>query len=463
LKSAGTIENGIAKRAETEIKIEKPVRDPTKIPVNQINEQIHNVIYPRKLMEQVLIRTYRRRYLADSPEGAKFELSFDTSNFSADAIFKPQRAENLHEFEAEVVSGPVTAVDALASILSNSFGYIPAADSKLQIAIARLKIEPIIKKVPENLKVRLDDRLDVALKKILTVEFGWLQQQFPGTISDIDPEFVHQARVATRRMRSVLALFPGALQEDTVARFEVDLKWLGGLFGDVRDLDVFTINLNLYKDHINNFPEANRKALERLLLKQRRAPLKALIESLKSTRFNNFSQNMTEFLEEPCTDCQELSMSMKPIREVAPLAITEKFDIVIGQGATTLADPKLTEFHCLRIDMKKLRYTLEFLAPPYGGAFDEIIRRTVGIQDCLGQLQDTVFTQKLIRKIVKGFKGKLADSSLVFILGEIYQYQDEIARECQNTFTGKWDNFSPDQTRASLKRIFEGRPKKNSA
>ena len=46
--------------------------------------------------------------------------------------------------------------------------------------MTRLNVEPLIKKVPENLKVRLDDRLDAALKKILAVEFRWLQEQLPG-------------------------------------------------------------------------------------------------------------------------------------------------------------------------------------------------------------------------------------------------------------------------------------------
>ena len=460
IKSAGTIENGLAKRSETEIRIEKPVRDPTKIPVDQIRDQVNDIIYPRKLMEQSLIRTYRRRYLAGSPDGARFELAFDTSNFSADQIFNPRRAESLHEFEAELVSGPVAALESLASLLSKTFGYVPSTGSKLQSAISRLGIEPIVKKVPDDLKVRLEDRIDVALIKILTVEFRWLQEQFQGAIADTDPEFVHQARVAIRRMRSVLSLFPDALPADTVTFFEDSLKWLGSRFGKVRDLDVFTINLTLYKDKIENFPDTRRKSLEKLVAKHRRVPLNSLVEALKSERCQAFEQRMGGFLGDACKDCPELPMGRKTIKEIAQRAVTEKFEIVAAQGKKTLADPALTEFHCLRIFMKRLRYTLEFLAPPFGGAFDDLIRRTVGIQDNLGQLQDTVFTRQLILKMIKGSTGGNINPSLVFILGEIYQYQDETARECQKTFNGKWDNFSPEKTRAILRRVFEGPPVK---
>ncbi len=312
----------------------------------------------------------------------------------------------------------------------------------------------MIKKVPENLKVNLDDRLDTALKKILSVEFRWLEEQLPGAISDRDPEFVHQARVATRRMRSALILFHNAIPENTALYFEERLKWLGGLFGDVRDLDVFMINLTGYKGMIESFSKDKRTTLENLVVKQRRIPLKALSEALKSRRFKNFERRMVQFLAEPCVDCPELPTAMKCIREVAPQVITQKYESVIEQSKKTLANPKLNEFHALRIQMKRLRYTFEFLAPPYGTAFDDIIHRTVEIQDCLGELQDTVFNQKLITHILEDWKGKLVDADMIFILGEIYQFQGEIARDRQKNFKQIWDCFCSQQTNSLLKKFF---------
>jgi triphosphatase len=458
VKSVGDIEDGIAKRTENEFSLDKPVKAPTDIPLKTLRKQVNAVIYPRRLLEQILIRTNRRRYMAVSPEGATFELSFDTSSFSSDALFKPRRAEQLHQFEAEVIEGPESAARSLAGLLEEAFGFLPASGSKMQYAMARLKVEPITKKVPVELKVKLDDRLDAALKKILAVELQWLREQFPGAIADRDPEFVHQARVATRRMRSALILFHSALPEKTVVYFEERLKWLGKLFGEVRDLDVFIINLSAYKDRLESYPKAKKKALETLIIKQRRAPLKALNEALKSRRYKNFEQRLTRFLEQPCVDCPETPMGMKPISEVAPPAITQKFENVLEQSRKTLANPRLNEFHCLRIQMKRLRYTMEFLAPPYGAAFDELIHSTVEIQDCLGQLQDTVFNQKLIKSILQDWQGKLVDTDLIFILGEIYQLQGEIARDCQKTFSEIWERFSAQETTDTLKHIFEDQP-----
>jgi CHAD domain-containing protein len=144
---------------------------------------------------------------------------------------------------------------------------------------------------------------------------------------------------------------------------------------------------------------------------------------------------------------------VKPVREVAPLVITEKFEAVIEQGHKVLANPKLKQFHRLRIHMKKLRYAIEFMAPAYDGALDPFIERTVEIQDCLGELQDTVFTGEFIEDLLDDWKGKLVDPDLVFILGEIYQLQAEIEADRRERFGKIWERFSSEETITLLKEI----------
>jgi CHAD domain-containing protein len=233
------------------------------------------------------------------------------------------------------------------------------------------------------------------------------------------------------------------------------LKWLGGLFGGVRDLDVFIINLTNYKDKLESFPKAEKKALEGVVIKRRRIPLKSLKEALKSRRYQNFERRLTQFLEAPCVDCPELPLGMKKISEVAPPNVTTKFETVIGQGRKISTKSELPEFHCLRIQVKRLRYALEFMAPAYGSSLNDVILQTVRLQDNLGELQDTVFNQKLIKRILKDCKGKLLDDELIFILGELYQLQGEIARERQKAFIDIWVPFSSVQTIISLNKIFE--------
>ena len=458
LKSIGAIQDGIAKRQETEIPLESPVDEPAAIPAKRIRKLVDGILFPRKLLEQIQIRTDRRRYKVVSPEGADIELAFDTSSFSLRGLHQPRRTRKLNELEAEILKGPETALGALASLLANQFGYSSSIASKFEAAIERFKVAMPSKKPPEKLRVRLDDRLDFAVRKILTDQLHRFREQLTGVHRDIDTEFVHQARVATRRMRSALRLFRDAIPEGAAAHLAGELKWLGGMFGAVRDLDVFLLNLSRFKRQIESFPAKKKQAFANWIERNRRGPLKALCQALESPRYKHFERRILQFLERPLPSRPRAPLAMKPVREVAPWFITEKLDAVIAQGRTVLADPKLKQFHLLRIEMKRLRYTCEFLASAYDGGLDPFIDRTVEIQDCLGELQDTVFTRGFIDSLWDDWKGKLVDPDLVFILGEIYQLQAEIARARREAFGQIWDRFSSEETITPLKETLSVPP-----
>ena len=103
--------------------------------------------------------------------------------------------------------------------------------------------------------------------------------------------------------------------------------------------------------------------------------------------------------------------------------------------------------------MKRLRYACEFMAPAYEGALDQFIGRTVELQDCLGEIQDTVFTKGFIDFLRDDWKGKIVDPELLFILGEIYQLQADIERDRRERFSKIWEQFSSEETIALLREI----------
>ena len=133
LKSVSEIEDGVAKRMETEVVLEKPVHSPTRDPDKNTQETGQ----PSHLSPQVdgtSSHSYKtlHRYLVNSPEGTKFELSFDSSSFSADPLFKPERAPQVYQLEAEITDGPEAAVETMAKLLSDTF-HLPNNKTKLQI------------------------------------------------------------------------------------------------------------------------------------------------------------------------------------------------------------------------------------------------------------------------------------------------------------------------------------------
>jgi CHAD domain-containing protein/uncharacterized protein YjbK len=457
MKSVGSIEEGIAKRMEMEVKLDGPVEIPGSVPVKKVRKLVDEMIFPRKLLEQIRILTDRRRYRLLTPEGAEIELAFDTSSFWLLGFQKTRSARKLYELEAEILKGPAKALEILAAFLANKFGYPPSSSSKYEVAMERLKVSLPSKKPPEKFKVSLDDRLDLAVRKILGDQFQRFQKYLPGVHGDIDTEFVHQARVATRRMRSAMRLFQEAIPENTAGYLEAEVKWLGALFGVVRDLDVFLLNLTRFREQIERFPLKKKTAFENWIEKHRRAPFKSLCQAIESPRYKIFERRFMQFLERPLPLHPRSPLALKRVEEVAPVLITEKFEAVIEQGKAVLANSKLKQFHRLRIQMKRLRYASEFMAPAYDDALDPFIERTVEIQDCLGELQDTVFTRSFIDSLRGDWKGKLVDPDLLFILGEIYQLQADIERARREMFGKIWERFSSEETTHLLKETLFGK------
>jgi CHAD domain-containing protein len=147
--------------------------------------------------------------------------------------------------------------------------------------------------------------------------------------------------------------------------------------------------------------------------------------------------------------------ALKHVRDMAPAIINEKFESVLAQGHKVITHPQLKEFHRLRIEMKKLRYACEFMAPAYDGALDSFIERTVAIQDCLGEIQDAVSTKDFIDNLFEEWKRKLVGPELVFILGELYQLQQAIADERQGKFTKIWERFASEETIGQMKQALD--------
>ena len=55
-----------------------------------------------------------------------------------------------------------------------------------------------------------------------------------------DAEGIHRLRTTTRRLRSELRAFRDLVDPEWIGPLEGEMKWLAGLLGDVRDLDVLT-------------------------------------------------------------------------------------------------------------------------------------------------------------------------------------------------------------------------------
>ena len=108
------------------------------------------------------------------------------------------------------------------------------------------------------LRVRAEDPLPVAARRVLRRHFERMLLHEAEVRAQDGAEPVHDMRVATRRLRAALRVFDDALparESGTLAR---QLKWIAGALGRVRDLDVQWLRL---EEDASDLPEGLAPAL----------------------------------------------------------------------------------------------------------------------------------------------------------------------------------------------------------
>ena len=130
---------------------------------------------------------------------------------------------------------------------------------------------------------------------------------------DVDPEGVHQARVASRRLRSDLRTFRTALDPAWAEPLREELRWLGSVLGEARDADVLFDRVRGRAGTIPP-PEAPGAAtvIEGLEHRRKEAHI-ALIEALRGDRYITLLDRIVEAAGAPAV----LPDADVPVRDIA--------------------------------------------------------------------------------------------------------------------------------------------------
>ena len=102
---------------------------------------------------------------------------------------------------------------------------------------------------------------------------------------DVDPEGVHQARVATRRLRSDLRTFRSLVEPAFASGTRDELGWLAALLGEVRDGDVLLARLRAKAGELHEDDRAGASAVLATLEESRSAAHANLLATLESDRY----------------------------------------------------------------------------------------------------------------------------------------------------------------------------------
>jgi CHAD domain-containing protein len=216
----------------------------------------------------------------------------------------------------------------------------------------------------------------------------------PGVRIGEDPEAVHQARVATRRLRSTLRTFSTLLEPEWTDRLRDELKWLADLLGDVRDADVL---LGRFEEHLAALPAADAKTGPRLLaglVEQREHARRRLLRGLAEDRYAVLLDDLVAATAAPAL----LPGSDRPAAEVMPALVAKpwkKLRKAVGKAGD---DPSDDELHQIRIRAKRARYAAEAVEPVIGKPAEAFADAAADLQDVLGDHHDAVVGEAWLRQ-----------------------------------------------------------------
>ncbi len=273
-----------------------------------------------------------------------------------------------------------------------------------------------------------------------------------GTIDDVDPEFLHELRVAVRRTRSVLARAKGVLPEEVREHHRAELGWLGTLTGPARDLDVhlleWSAGLALLEPSAAVALEPVRVELER----RRAAAHGTLSEALQSDRYELLVAGWERWLR---AGAGEVAAADAPtVGAVVAERIAAAQRRVLKAGRAITPDSPPDALHDLRKDAKQLRYLLEcfgsLLPAKPRKAF---VTHLKVLQDNLGAHQDAEVQVALLRELAETLEGPTAT---LLAMGQLIEVLDQRRLAEREAFAERFSSYDTRPTARALDALVRG-------
>lgn len=257
---------------------------------------------------------------------------------------------------------------------------------------------------------------------------------------DTDPEGVHQARVATRRLRSDLRTFRSLVDAEWAASLRAELGWLAETLGAVRDGDVLLARL---RDHAAELPPEDAKGASNViatLAASRERAYGELLDALRSDRYLNLLDRLIAAANEPALRPgpeREAAAALSPIVR-SPLRRLDK-------EVAALSDPPADdELHAVRLRAKRARYAAEAVAPALGKRARAVAAAAAGLQTVLGEHQDAVVAQAWLRERARASRS----ASSAFAAGELAGLERAAAARARARWRKSWKELAAARPKA---------------
>lgn len=415
IKGGGTVQAGLHQRLEFETPVAGPQPDYAGITDPVLAGVLASARLRERLRPVFVTEVNRSTRLLELGQGTTVEASVDRG-----VIRAGKQSEPVSEIELELKAGEPWRLHERALHLLKIAPLRVENRSKAErgYALARPKrTAPVKAGAPV---IAPATNVGDAFRAIVSIALCHLQANEPGTLAGRDPEYLHQMRVALRRMRSAFRVFAPVLPEAATAALVTEMRWLARALGPARDWNVFmnetlppVVKAFAGHDGLADFAGA--------CARQERDATRRAQRAVASLRYQRMLLKLGAWL------------ARQAWREAAEPAGRERLDGTVTEFAIGVLEESYAavrkrgrrverqsaaQLHRLRIAIKKLRYATDF----FGALFPHAeVRRTLArlarLQDILGAMNDAVTAGALARQALGEQPEKIASEAYGIVIG----------------------------------------------
>lgn len=280
-----------------------------------------------------------------------------------------------------------------------------------------------------------------------------------GIIADHDTEFLHDYRVALRKIRSVVSLFKGAYSDEQTEALKASFSDLMAPTGRLRDLDVYLLGRD---DYYAMLPETLHEGLTlmfRMFAEERQREHKKIAKWLGGARYQAFITALKARFAEPATLAKGPDADHQAYSYACAL-IWKRYRKVCKLAAIITADTADEQVHELRILCKKLRYLMEFFAPVFPPRKLKLLLKPLkDLQDNLGLFNDYSVQQVALQNVMDHHpsKGRKQDLVLAQSIGALIAVLHGRQKEEREKVASTFARFDSPETQLMFRDLFYGK------
>lgn len=266
---------------------------------------------------------------------------------------------------------------------------------------------------------------------------------------EVDPQVrrdewdsVHQMRVATRELRSLMQTFEGILVGEDYLKLEEELKLLAATLGVARDAEVvaerFQMLIGLDDDNI--IDDAAREHLAHDMQRKYERAHRTILRVLNSQRYFDLLAGLENLIANPpLAEAETSANSVEEVKHEEEAALfghlvqaykklMKRHDHAVENWEKSEIPLREREenFHNMRKAAKKLRYSADAVGRATGLKTKELYAACKTMQSVLGDFQDSVTSRDELLALAESARKNGEDT---FCYGVLYQRERQIGAE----------------------------------